>query len=108
MTFSAERNRYQKYNPVFDRAMKTLKIVANQQLLFPKSETRPGSDVIGINVHPAEDMIDHMPPAAKTSSRPKTLVILGVLAVLIFGGAVYFTRKRKKISPTKSRKSRTQ
>jgi hypothetical protein len=106
VSFSAEKNKYQKYNAIFDKALKTLKIVANQQLLFPKKAGASGGgggDVLGINIQPGgtEDM---MPPPEKKKSNP--LVLLIVLAAAIAAAAVFFTRNRKKISHSKNQKPR--
>src|ERR1700722_12017380 len=50
VSFSTEKGKYQVYNPIFDKAIKTLKIVANNQLLFPRNSTGGQGDVIGIQV----------------------------------------------------------
>lgn len=105
VSFSAERNRYQVYNPIFDKAIKTLKITANKEMLFPKNKIQSGSDVIGINVPPpgVEDM---MPPPAREKGSKWTLLIFALLVIL--GGAAAYvytvTRKRKKITPSKPAK----
>jgi hypothetical protein len=104
VSFSAEKNKYQKYNPIFDRALKTLKITANQQLLFPK-KTTGGGEVLGINVAPGADMGDMMPPPEK-KKQPVMLVVL-ILAIAVAAGAVFFTRNRKKISHSKNVKPKS-
>lgn len=105
VSFSAERNRYQVYNPIFDKAIKTLRITANKELLFPKNKVQSGSDVIGINVPPpgTEDM---MPPSANEKGSKWMLVFLSL--IVICGGAAAYvyslTRKRKKITSSKPAK----
>lgn len=108
VTFNAERANYQKYNPIFDRAMKSLKIVANQQQLFPKGQQGgSGSDVIGINVQPAAlDMGDMMPPPEKKPQKSNMLLVMIAVGALLAAAAVFFLSKRKKISPSKSGKPR--
>lgn len=97
VSFSAERNRYAKYNPVFDSAIKSLKIVANQQLLFPKGKLAQG-ETIGIVTGGPTDASDMLPPPPRKKS--SFTFILIVLGIVIAGAAVYFT-KRKKSKPTK-------
>lgn len=97
VSFSAERNRYAKYNPVFDSAIKSLKIVANQQLLFPKGKLAQG-ETIGIVTGGPTDASDMLPPPPRKKSGFTFILI--VLGIVIAGAAVYFT-KRKKSKPTK-------
>lgn len=108
VSFSAERNRYKVYNPVFDKAMKTLKITANQQLLFPKNKhANTQSEVIGINVPMAgsEDLLP--PPERKGSNWP--LLFFAIFAIVLAAGVFVYTKadKRKKISHSKNSKPRT-
>lgn len=105
-SFSTEKNRYQTYNPIFDKAIKTLKITASQQLLFPKVKANGNaSEVIGINVPPpgTEDLL---PPAAKPKTSKWLMVFLSVFLIFVVAGAYAFivTRKRKKSSPAKHQK----
>lgn len=106
VSFSAEKNKYQKYNAVFDKALKTLKITANQQLLFPKiaPPSGRGGDVLGINVGPG-GTDEMMPPPEKKQSSPFVLVL--ILAAAVAAAAVFFTRNRKKISHSKNDKPRS-
>lgn len=109
ISFSAEQNRYKTYNPVFDKAIKTLRIVANQQLLFPKTQQTNSSDVIGIQVSnnptPVENMLP--PPARKSGGNKLLLIVLGV--GLVFMGAVYIltTRRKKNSTPRKIHRIKT-
>lgn len=104
VSFSAEKNKYQKYNVIFDKALKTLKITANQQLLFPKVAAG-SNEVLGINVAPGMDASDMLPPPEK--KKPQTFLILIVLAIAVAAAAVFFTRNRKKISHSKSVKPKS-
>ncbi len=40
ISFSSEKNRYQIYNPIFDKAIKSLKVTANKEMLFSKKQNR--------------------------------------------------------------------
>lgn len=107
VSFSAERNRYQTYNPVFDQAIKTLKITANQQMLFPKNKQAAAGDVIGINV-PLPGSEDLLPPPERKGSNWAMLFLVLFAAVLAAGVFVYTKAdKRKKISHSKSTKPRS-
>lgn len=107
VSFSSERNQYTKYNAIFDKAIKSLKIVANQQLLFPKNTQVASSDVIGIQVPgaavAAEDM---MPPPERSSNSGKFIFVLLALGLVIAGVAYIFSTKRKKISHGKTTKAK--
>lgn len=104
VSFSAEKTRYSKYNPVFDRAIKTLKIVASQQLLFNKS--RGGTEMLGIQAGAAPGVQlnpnEMVPPPAKKTGWATVIIVLA-LAASILGGAAYFFQGQKK----KTRKSST-
>lgn len=102
VSFSAEKNRYAKYNPIFDTAIKSLKIVASQQLLFPKA--RMGSnETIGIMPAggPGEGGGDMLPPPPKKKTN-FTLILL--IAGVIVAGAAVFLAKRGGGKPSKSKK----
>lgn len=103
VSFSAERNRYQVYNPIFDKAIKTLKITANQQLLFPKVKQGAAGDVIGINVAPlaTEELLP--PPSRKGNLTLYVFAFVGFLAAVL---VAVIMRKRKQISPSKPGKPR--
>ena len=108
ISFSAEKNRYQVYNPIFDRAIKTLRITANQQLLFPKAKTGGGSDVIGINVPPpGGNAVDDMmpPPPRRTSNWTLYFVLLGAVAAAV--AAYLYSSTRKGKSANKNVKPKT-
>jgi hypothetical protein len=104
VSFSAERNRYQVYNPIFDKAIKTLKITASQQLLFPKNKQGAAGDVIGINVAPLGNE-DILPPPTK-KKHPLSVYFFGLIGLL---GAVLgfvIVRKRKQVPTSKAHKPR--
>jgi hypothetical protein len=108
VSFSSERNRYQVYNPIFDKAIKTLKITANKELLFPKSKPGGGSETIGINV-PMPGSEEFLPPPASEKGSKWTIVFGGfaILAAAVIGYLYTMTRKRKKISHSKSGKPKS-
>lgn len=103
VSFSSERNRYQVYNPIFDKAIKTLKITANQQLLFPKNRPSGPGDVIGINVPPpGSEELAPLPEARKGSKWTLIFAGLFVIVAALAGYLYTLTRKRKNISHSKS------
>lgn len=94
VSFSAERNHYQKYNPVFDRAIKTLKITATQQLLFHRRAGEAnGQDSIGIQAQTPLNPDDLLPPPEKKPATGNLAVWLGLAALLLGVGYVMATRK---------------
>jgi hypothetical protein len=94
ISLSAEKSKYPDYNPVFDRVIKTLKITANNSLLFPKNKLNPTTDVIGINSGQPGGVDDTMPmPPAQAKSYPTSIML--VLGLVIAGLAVFMTNKRK-------------
>ncbi len=104
ISFSAERNRYQVYNPIFDKAIKSLKITANQQLLFPKKGANGASEAIGINVAPLGSD-DILPPPSKKGGRLQ-LYLFGFIGFALAVLAFMIVRKRKQVPPSKSGKAR--
>ncbi|MGE4133021.1 MAG: hypothetical protein AB7F86_15375 [Bdellovibrionales bacterium] len=101
VSFSSEKTKYKEYNAIFDSAMKSLKIVANQKLLFPKSKDGSSSpEVIGIQ--PPDMMGDGglLPPPSAKRKRSLTLILLAGLSLIVIAG-FFFNRaqsgkKRKK------------
>lgn len=108
VSFSSERNRYQVYNPIFDKAIKTLRITANKEMLFPKNKAGGGSDAIGINV-PLQGSEEFLPPPSAEKGSKWTMIFVGILllAAAAIGYLYTTTRKRKKISHSKSGKPKT-
>lgn len=97
VSFSAERTKYGKYNPVFDRAMKTLKITANNQLLFPKNKMNGTSDVIGIMPGQQGNADDALP--APPAQRKSGLTFLLLSLLLMAAAAAVFLTKKKRAKP---------
>src|SRR5258708_3265232 len=82
-------------NPVFDQAVRTIKIIAGDQLLFPKNKQGSGSDVIGIQVTPNSlQSGDMMPPPERKSSQGGKFIFILIIALAIAGTAFYFTTRR--------------
>ena len=106
VSFSAEKGRFKYYNPIFDKAIKTLRIVAGNQLLFPKNQQNNSSDVIGIQVPVNQPVENMMPPPERKGRSSKFIFILIILATAIGAGAYIFTTQRKKISHGKKPKPR--
>jgi hypothetical protein len=109
VSFHADKDRYQQYNPIFEHAMRTLKIVATQEYLFPKKAgAKGGSDGFAIQpVVPGKAMNaeDLMPPPERPRARGFGPVhLLGLLVILGIGMALYFSRRRNKSSPRKRTK----
>lgn len=94
VSFSAEKTRYKNYNPIFDRAIKTLKIVANNKLLFPKNQLNPTTDVIGIS--PAQATGDGLLPPPPGKRKSSFTYILLFFALVIGAAAFFLTRSSKR------------
>ena len=103
VSFSAEKNRFQAYNPIFDHAVKTLRIVASNQLLFNKSSQDNPSEVIGIQVPltggPTEELV---PVFSRHTTAKKLGLVLGFLVLAAGAGAYIYSTRRKKISRGKT------
>ena len=108
VSFSAEKGRYQVYNPIFDKAIKTLRIVAGNKLLFPKNEQGSTSDIIGIQV-PGGGGADEslLPPPERKNKNSKLILVMLLLGLAIGGGAYIFSTGRKKNSHSKNPKPRS-
>lgn len=105
VSFSAEKGKYQTYNPIFDKAIKSMKIVANNKLLFPKNQQSNTSDIIGIQVPPggagsADEMM--IPIPTKKKLNPKFVFVLMIFGLAAVIGAYIFSTRRKKISHSKN------
>jgi hypothetical protein len=97
ISFSADKVKYAEFNPVFDQAMKSLKLTATNQALF-QSYGANGIAVFGIigNEKGHPDMMP--PPLATTGSRsrrPIIWLILGGLALALAGAAYYLYSPKK-------------
>ncbi len=95
VSFSAEKSKYKDYNPIFDNAMKTLKITASNQLLFPKNKLNGTTDIIGIAAGQPGGQDDLMPPPAGKRKSGMTFILL-IFGLLIAAAAVFFTKNKKK------------
>ena len=97
VSFSSEKSKYPQYNPIFDNAMKTLKITASNQLLFPKNKLNGTTDIIGIAAgQPGSDEMMPPPPGKRKSGYTFLLLVFGLI---VAGAAVFFTKKKPKPKP---------
>lgn len=105
VSFSAEKDHYQSYNSIFDKAIKSLKIVARDELLFPKNQQQNNSDVIGIQA-PMPNVLteDMIPPPPREPQRFKPVLWILGLALIGAIGAYAFVVRQKKSSPRKKSK----
>lgn len=108
VSFSAEKSKYAAYNPVFDRAIKTLKIVANQKLLMPKSQMGPNEQfgIQGAGPVPLggdENMV--APPPRKMNLG--TVAMVFSLTVLILGLIAWYMNEKKSSKPRQKGKAKT-
>lgn len=94
LSFSAEKSKATQFNDVFDKAVRSLKIVASQELLVPKLPTGSTSETIGIQVEQSQNPQNMQIPAAPKSTKSfPVLLILGVLALAGLGTYFWLTRK---------------
>jgi hypothetical protein len=109
VSFSAEKNKYNVYNPIFDKAIKTIRIVAKDELLFQKNKQGSASDFIGIQVPAAGPMQPDLQLAAPSAGRNRAAKFIFPLALVLIAagvGAYIFSTRRKKNSHSKSQKPR--
>jgi hypothetical protein len=109
ISFSSEKTRYQVYNPMFDRVIRSLKITANQQLLFPK--TNVGStpaDMVGIQGPGSQGPVEDMMPPPEKRAHPSHMFTYALIGLLLAaaGAAYIFKTRRKKITHSKTKRSR--
>jgi len=103
VSFSSEKTKYTIYNPVFDKAIRTIRIVASKSLLFPKVPGGTGSDIIGIQVPQGPAQPEMTLPAPQQKRRNLKWVFPVILLLVAAGaGAYIFSTRRKKISRSKS------
>lgn len=109
VSFSSEKSKYNVYNPIFDKAIHTIRIVANDKLLFPKQAQGNTSDIIGIQVPQGGGIQEQMapPPSHGRNKAAKFIIPLALLLIAIGIGTFIFSTRRKKISHGKSQKPRT-
>lgn len=106
ISFSTEKDKYKKYNPIFDNASRTLRIIASNQLLFPKNQPANSSDVIGIQVPRGNSQDDVAPPPLQKPARSGFIfyLILGILFLAVCGLAYIYLRQDNGNSGGKSSK----
>ncbi len=97
VSFSAEKSKYPQYNPIFDTAMKTLKITASNQLLFPKNKLNGTTDIIGIAA--GQPGSEELMPPPQTKRKFGFSFILLIFGLIVAGCAVFFTKKKKAPKP---------
>lgn len=103
VSFSAEKSRYQVYNPIFDRAMKTLRIVANQKLLFPKGPPGSLNETIGIQVgHNPLSPDEVLPPPERRKTSAFMFLLLAMAALAAAVGYYFFSLKKTASNKGKS------
>jgi len=101
VSFTAQQDKIAQYNPIFDKAMKTLKITASQKLLMASANNSASAagEAIGIEALPTP-----APAAAAVTDTPKAahprvpplrtwMMILGALGLLGFA-ALYWRNSR--------------
>ncbi len=103
VSFSAEKGVYKKYNPVFEKAMQTLKIVASQKLLFPKGQYNPQTGLLGIQPNQgtlgAADMAPLPQGQKKSGSKYLILILVGLIAAIVVAYLIMQNRGSKKPAP---------
>lgn len=90
VTFSVEKTKTAVYNPIFDQAMKTLKITASKNLVF-KNTGAGGIGVFGVVTGDKVNPEMMPPPPPRKSKTPLLLLVLGAAA--LFGVAVFYFYK---------------
>ncbi len=103
VTFSAHKNYYTKYSPDFFKAVMSLRVIANKNLLA-KPETgpvRPGGDeTFGTSVGRVmpENMVgsENAPGAGGNGGRTSTKTMFLIIAILLAAIAAYVLIKMKK------------
>jgi len=97
VTFSVDKAKAKLYNPIFDQAMKTLKITASKNLVF-KNTGAGGIGVFGVVTDGQVNQEMMPPPPPRKSKKPLILLMLGG-AVLLLCAAFYLykpkSRKKK-------------
>lgn len=103
VSFSAEKNKYAAHNPVFDRAIKTLKIVANQKLLMAKNQMGPNEQmgIQGGGPTPLGGDENLIPPPERKTGIGTVALIFAVVALILGLIAWYLSERKSKTSPPK-------
>lgn len=92
-TFSVERSKTANYNPIFDKAVRSLKIVASQELLIAKGADAGGTPqgVIGIETSQSMGVADSVPPMPQKSNA-MIFVFLGAILAAVAAFVIYKRR----------------
>jgi len=91
-TFSVDRNKVLENNKTFDAAVRSMKIVANRELLIPKTASNNPNETIGIEIDKTAADIQIPPPTPKQKI-PPWIWLLGLVAVA--GGASFYFKKSR-------------
>lgn len=98
VTFSVDKSKAKIYNPIFDNAMKTLRITASKNLVF-KNTGAGGIGVFGV-VTDGQVNQEMMPPPPPRKSKLPFYLLIGGAGLLFLLAAFYFyipqSRKRRK------------
>jgi hypothetical protein len=92
-TFSVDKNKALDYNKTFDAAVRSMKIVANRELLIPKTGNVPTNETIGIELGKTADDIHIPPPTPQKPKIPPIVWLLGLVAII--GGVMFYLRKSR-------------
>ena len=107
VSFSAEKNNYAKFNPIFDRALKTLKITADQHVLFPKGRQVNKAELVGIQTPGADRNSEMALNTPVHRANPGWLYAVGGIVVAAILGFIVYRRRparRKSVRPKSSRR----
>lgn len=104
VSFSAEKGVYKKYNPIFEKAMQTLKIIASQELLFPKGKYDPQTGLLGIQATDGTLGTPDFAPLPEAGQRKSRIWIFGLLGLIAAAIAAYIYMQSSKGARKPSKK----
>lgn len=92
VSFSVEKSKALDYNKIFDKAVRTLKIVATKELLIPSLPSGRTGETIGIQIDssPVEEI--SLPPPKKKSRNP----LVWIVGLLVIAGLTFYIWKNRK------------